>query len=172
MPWINSDGLVVKFGNESARNTNGGQVPQTGPLQVSELQIVGDANVPTTQLLAQHAGYWLHTVTIPRGALIEKVDFTVEQTFTSGGAATLDAGLMRLDRTAMVLANGLFNAIPLASLVAGATIESTTPGVANGGASINTITTVPTLITYNRLVANYTAGRGVLRVYWYMPTPA
>ncbi len=156
--WLNQDGLLVKLGVDEAVNNVGGEYSFTGNVHYSEYDIIGTSITSTLSIFSDNAF-------IPRGARIQSVSLYVETAFTSGGAATLDIGLINgSDRGTVISATGL---------VAGATVASLSLGanIAGAGASINTNITAPSgaLLAIRWGTAAFTAGRGKLRVNWYMP---
>jgi hypothetical protein len=156
--WFNQDGLLVKLGVDEAVSNVGGEYDFSGNVHYSEYDIIGTSITNTLSILSDNTP-------IPRGARIQSVSLYVETAFTSSGAATLDIGLINgSDRTTTVAATGL---------VAGATVASLSLGanITGAGASVNTnvATTPGVLLGIRWNTAAFTAGRGKLRVNWYMP---
>lgn len=156
--WLNSDGLYLRFGTDEDTNTvTAGEFNVVGENRVTE--IVFDyadlAATGTATILA-------NTVAIPAGARIEKANLYVETAFASAGSATLTIGTIDQDRSTVIDADGIDAAIAVAALTAGATI-------ACDGAQVGTTLANTALITATEGTAAFTAGKGVLRIFWYIP---
>lgn len=166
MPWINNDGLIVQFGTELRTTGGGGEFHWTGPyvqhefdIDFSKLNAFG--NITPLD----------YTVRIQNGAQIKDAILEVEVPFTSGGAPTLDVGLV--DDTAPTTdshdIDGFVAATSLTSLNA---VGKTVVGA---GALIGTVLAntgnVKSLVAVRVNVANYTAGRAKLRLQYFIPTP-
>lgn len=170
--WTNSDGLFIKFGDAEKNKTFGGSYCTYGPQHITEMRI------DLTDLTSSAAIYPVNTVGVelPSGAFIESVESYAEVLATSGGAATFDFGLIRLDRTTELDYNGLLAAVPLAQmneageknifLGAGDTLPS---GLTGQGALIGTALANAGILTANYNTAAFTAGKLIVRVYWYTP---
>lgn len=163
--WINSDGLKVYFGNDTARSNRGGAYSQLD----SGRQCV-EVTIDLTQLVVADETIVADNVTIPAGALIEQVDLLVTEAATSGGAATLDVGLVRQDFTTQIGgANGLVAAEALATLALGSLISHTAPVAGTDGALIGTVLANTGYITAGAGTAVYTDGTVKVRIYFTMP---
>ena len=85
-PWLNADGLEVRFGNEQAEVAEGGKVSTRSETQELVITING-ADVPSTDApIEKHVG-------VPQGALLESATLVVTTAFV-GATADLDIGLM------------------------------------------------------------------------------
>lgn len=156
--WVNADGLRIKEGVEEAAVAIAGHLPQAGSVNVTE------AIINYTDLAAYGTDTVLSYGTIlPDGARITKVTFYVETAFTSGGSATLEFGLIRSDGSTTYDADGFIAATAVASLTSGATITGS-------GAVVNTTMAYDGIPTATSRVANFTAGKGRLRIEWYPAT--
>lgn len=161
--WFNSDGLLIRLGPEEAQVGGGGEYKSNGPLVETEFDVnFNMLNAFGVRTLLDE------TVKIPNGGIIQLVEFKVIVPFASGGAATLSFGLASTDRVTAFAATGLVNATALA------TINTVGATVTGAGASINTVlaNATPNLISATVGVANFTAGRGKLRVRYFIPTGA
>lgn len=171
MAWVNADGLYIKFGKEQGAVGKGGTYESDGPTQTTEvkLDLAVDATatigqiVGTTGVSAGAAG-----TLIPGGVRIESVE-VVAEVAAVGATATLDVGLVRLDRTTELDFNGLVAALPVASMDLAGERTFLTAGVATAGALVGTTTAFPGYITANRNTANFTAGKVIVRINWYRP---
>ena len=156
MAWTNDDGLYVKFGTELATVTKGGQYRDAAELIVAEVEILWSdlAATGTEKVMADN-------VTIPNGAHIEKAEFYVETAF-AGATATLTFGLIDQDRSTAIDADGIDATIAVTAIdAAGDTVDC-------DGALINTTLTNTGLITATEGTAAFTAGKGRLRIYYYI----
>lgn len=155
--WINDDGLVVKFGTVEAEVIQAGEEVAYG--QHREYRAVidwDDLNAFSVLTLLSD------TSALPNGARIEAADLYIETAFTSGGAATLDIGLYDQDRVTAIDADGIDSAIAVGAMTAGATI-------ACDGALIDTTLSNAGLLSATVGTADFTAGRGVLTIKFYIP---
>jgi hypothetical protein len=105
---------------------------------------------------------------IPGGSRIESVE-VIAEVAAVGATATLDVGLVRLDRTTEIDFNGLVAALAVTSIDAAGERSALYPGVTGAGALVGTTTAFPGYITANRNTANFTAGKVIVRVNWYRP---
>ncbi len=160
--WTNNDGLRVKFDITEGETGAGGQVMSYGNVSVVELEILG------TEIGSSAAVIDDHTV-IPSGAIIKEVEVVAEDAFTSGGSATLDVGLIRLDRSTELDYNGLVAALALTAIDAEGDVVSLVQGSTGHGALVGTTLANAGLVTVNYGTAAYTAGKAVIRVHYYMP---
>lgn len=163
MAWYNNDGLLIKYGPEEARVGGGGEYRWVGPFTEVEIDVQWNrlAAFGTRTILDE-------TVRIPNGVLLTSAEFEVVVPFASGGLATLDFGFYDMDRTTEYDADGIIAGATAASL---STVGATIVGA---GALINTVlaNNTPNLISGRVNVANFTAGRGKLRLRYFVPTPA
>lgn len=159
--WHNNDGLYVKFGSSEGQLSNAGQY-NTDLDQVTEAVIeFGD--------IGSSASIVSDVVELPVGAAISKVVLIAEEAFTSAGAATLDIGLIREDRSTELDYNGLVAALALTSIDAVGDRVELIQGSTGHGALVGTVLANKGYLTVNYGTAAYTAGRLVVRVHWYMP---
>lgn len=160
MGWYNSDGLYIKFGTDQATAGKAGEYRTNGAQRVVELSIPALTALTTTGVIQDD-----HVV-LPAGARIEKVEVVTKTAATSGGAATLDIGLIRTDRSTAYDDDGLVAAAALTTIDAAGETTSLTVGSTGAGALIGT-----TLANNGYLVASYntaafTAGAVTVRVYF------
>jgi hypothetical protein len=155
MAWQNSDGLRVKFGREEATVGKAGEYEFDGPIHWTEVDVVG------TDLTSSDAPQDDNTI-IPKGARIKSVTLYVETAFTSGGSATLTVGTYKTDYSAASTAAGFISAQAVAGLTAGATITG-------GGSTVGTTLSENVLVSVKCGTAAFTAGKGKLRIDWYVP---
>jgi hypothetical protein len=110
------------------------------------------------------------TVTIPNGARIDRV-VVINETLATGTGAVLNVGLYDQDRTSVYDADGLVAALPLASADAAGETVTLTVGASYAGSAIGTTLTNTCLISADYDTAAYTAGKLIVRVYFYIPSP-
>lgn len=169
--WLNSDGLMVKFGIAEA-DRQGAFVgtyatPSTGgyitEAVVNLATVAGTAASVTTPYLLSDS------VSIPNGAYIEYVDTWV-LVETAGANANLDFGLIDQDMTTELDFNGLLAAADIFN--AGTDLNLHTKyevGTTEVGALVGTVLTNTGLLTCNFDTAAFTAGRLRMLVKWFMP---
>ena len=119
MPWLNNDGLTIKYGLEQAEQAKGGKVNAgDGIKQKLELDIIG-TDIPSTDAPIEKR------IGIPQGATITGAWLLVTTAFTSGGSATLDVGLMADNGDGTYSTeddDGIFSGIAVATLADGAQV--------------------------------------------------
>lgn len=171
--WLNADGLLVKFNLDLARPARAAEYNTLyGGRHVTEV-IVDLVDLSAKSTFGSDIDVILDDgVTIPNGALIEKVILTVLEV-SAGASATLDFGLYDQDRTTAIDADGL--------IVAGTTgwhtsaigtIVEYTQGSTEHGALVGTQLTNTGLLTAQVDGAAYTAGVVKLQVEWTVPLAA
>lgn len=160
MTWTNEDGLVVRFGTERSDSATSGQVAA-----IKEYIVLDLPDATALPLVGAIAAPAEDAPRIPASSIITNAWMVATTDFTSGGAATMDIGLM--DAAGSVIdIDGIAVDIALATLVDGAGVGVTGCAgayVANaGGAGQLVDADAWPVITY---VANaYTAGAGKLIV--------
>ena len=162
--WTNNDGLRIKIGASEANVTQGGEYNKTGEYHIVETRI-GLTGLGTASALVEPG------IIIPKGARIEDVEVVAETAATSGGAAALNVGLVRLDNSTAIDVDGLVAAAALTTIDAAGEKTVLRPGVTGAGALIGT-----TLANAGKIVADYdtaayTAGSVIIRVKFYVPIP-
>lgn len=157
-PFINADGLELRFGNEQAKVAEGGKISTRSDEQELVINIVG-VDVPTVDApVEKHVG-------LPQGAYLVSADLVVTTAFTSGGSATLDLGLMIDDGDGTYSTfddDGIDAAIAVAALTADAVI-------ATNGALIGTVLATqasvrPYVVSSGFNTAAFTAGEANLHI--------
>lgn len=166
--WDNADGLRVYFPGTGTGVTRGGEVNEAGRhwteavIDLTALPTVASGN---QQIIAEN-------VTIPSGALIEEVHVVTSKAATSGGAATLDIGLVDQDRSTEIDFNGLVAAAAKTTIDAVGETTVYRVGSAGAGALVGTRLTNTGLLTANAGTADFTAGKVIVRVMWSVPLSA
>jgi len=153
---MNDDGLYIKFGTEEGASGRAGEYNENLPLHYIEVEINWDEleAFGTTTILSDH-------VLIPDDAFLEKASFIVEEVF-AGASATLDLGLIDTDRTTAHDVDGIDEDIATTS------IDAVGDTITCDGDLIGTIldNTTPMYLTATVQTADFTAGKGYLRVYY------
>jgi hypothetical protein len=161
--WTNYDGLRIKIGASEANVTQGGEVNVSG---IHEVQVRFNATSLGTATALIEPG-----VIIPKGARIDEVVVVAETAATSGGAAALNVGLVRLDNSTAIDEDGLVAALALSTINVAGEKNTLTAGTTGAGALVGT-----TLANAGKIVADYdtaayTAGVILVRVRFYVPIP-
>ena len=156
MAWMNDDGLYIKFGTEEATVTPAGEYNQLGPLHYIEAEINWDEleAFDTLTILSD-------TVKIPTGVFLEAASFEVVTAFVGSGA-TISFGTLDTDRTTEHDEDGIDAQIATTS------IDGEGDTITCDGALIDTVldNSTPMLLTALVETADFTAGKGFLRVYY------
>lgn len=163
--WVNNDGLRIKLGNSEAAVTRGGEIRTGGETRVYEVRF-GLTALGTTEAVQAYG------VLIPSGFFIEQVEVVASVAATSGGAATLDVGLIRQDGTTAYDDDGLVAALGLAQINGAGEKNILTQGGSTTGALVGTALANTGLITASYNTAAFTAGEVTVRVKGYQPWPA
>lgn len=171
--YKNADGLTVRYGTNEATVTRVGQFAGTTPGQHVVEATVDLVRLSALSTFGSDIDVILDdAVTIPNGAMIEKVELTVMEV-SAGASATLDFGLIDQDRSTALDADGL--------IVAGTTGWHTsaigtkveyTQGSTEHGALVGTVLTNTGLLCAQVDGAAYTAGVVKLRVFFSIPLAA
>lgn len=163
MAYTNNDGLYIKSGVEEARVATGGEYRNDGPYHSVEV-VIQDMTT-----LTDASAIMSDTTIIPKGARIDEVQIINETAATSGGSATLNVGLVRLDRTTAYDADGLIAAAALSTFNSVGETNVIRAGSSGAGALIGTTTAYPALICADYETAAFTAGKLVIRVIYRIP---
>lgn len=180
--WTNSDGLVVKFGNDEGDPLKGGQLAPYGDLYVTEFYVdYTDALSATSAVLGSALGTTDGAlgIQIPKGVRIKGIETIVATAFTSSGtigSATLELGLKKWsDLSTQLDDDGFFTTSVTGTVLGLATVGSriyTTVGSTGAGALIGTTLSEDGVITLrNSLHAThpFTAGKLLVRVEYFTP---
>lgn len=161
--WVNSDGLVVLFGVDEATEAKAGEYPSAGVTRTVQVQIPDLTTLGTASTLLDDF------VSIPDNARIVKVTVITDTAVTSGGSAVLNLGLLKLDRSTAIDADGLIAALPIASFNAVGETVVLTAGVTYGGALLGTTITDAGLLYADYDTAAFTAGAIRVNIEFYIP---
>lgn len=164
MVWNNSDGLIVKFHRELGTVTKAGEF---GTVADGDQHVVEMSLNPLTALTTTAGTVQDQHVIIPANARIEKVEIITVTAATSGGAATLDFGLQRLDRTTELDYDGLIAAAALTTIDTIGETTVLTKGSTGAGALVGTtIGSNAGVLVARYNTAAFTAGALKIKVYW------
>lgn len=158
--WVNESGLPIRFGTDLAADGKGGQYRWHGPFAEYEFDInAGELEAfGTVTFLGR-------TVRIPDGMLLTEATFEVSEAF-AGAGATLTFGFHNADGTAYD-ADGIDAAIALTA------IDAVGDTITCDGALVNALLQNPTkkysYVTATVGTANFTAGKGKLRLKLFVP---
>lgn len=180
MSQVNKDGLFLRFGIEESASSKGGTYSTLGPLEVTEYKVDASDIQSATTTAATRLGAVTNNVGIqlPKGAVIEKIQFVVETAFTSSGtlaSATLVLGMVADDFTTVTSTNGLTTASLLASALTLQT-QGFEFDVKVGTTGAGTFLGAPLAASGYPAISNSThgsnplaAGKLAIRFFWYMP---
>lgn len=135
MPWVNNDGLLVRFDREKIEHVEPrGEAPGAGATRV--IDVILDMTKTTAA-----AHYEIPGAIIPRNSFIQKVESTVIKAFT--GATDIDFGLTSYD-------GGEYDYDGLITTLAAVTVGAEASYVKGGtgaGALVGTETLYPGILT-------------------------
>lgn len=160
--WHNRDGLFIRYGTTEGRSTTAG----TYPTMVAG-QHVTELRIPSLTTLTASPVIQANSTVLPAGAVIHSVEVIAETLATSGGAAALNVGLIRLDRSTELDYDGLVAAMPLTAINATGETNRLIQGSTSAGALVGTKLANAGLLTADFDTEAYTAGELVIRIYWY-----
>jgi|CXWL01.1.fsa_nt_gi hypothetical protein len=166
MTWLNVDGLLVKFAQEEGAKAKGGTYSTLGALQCTEIK-VDLTDLTSTAAIVGATGS--AGVLLPGGIRIEEIEVVAETAATSGGAATLDIGLIDTDHTTLIDDDGFVVALALTAIDAAGEKNVLRVGSTGAGALVGTTTSSPGYLVASFNAAAYTAGKVVIRIYYYNP---
>jgi hypothetical protein len=159
MAWFNPDGLHLKFGTEKTVPNKAGEYRTVGALREIEVRIDLATLVATPTILSDQTFF-------PKGARVEEVEVVVH-TAATGATATLNLGLIRLDRTTVYDPDGFLAAFPLASMDAAGEKTVVRIGSAGAGSLIGTTTANAGYLVADFDTAAFTTGVIFVRIRYY-----
>src|SRR6478736_826811 len=109
MAYSNSDGLYLKFGTEKGVANTAGEYRTNGALREVEFKLTL-ANLTTANSIVSDV------TELPAGARIQEVEVITTAVAATGTSAALNVGVIRLDRTTVVDADGLVEALAVTAL--------------------------------------------------------
>jgi hypothetical protein len=159
--WLNNDGLLLKFGVDEGTTTIAGEVPTAGIHRQMEVRIDLTKLSTAAQLILSD------TVFAAKNARVEEVEVEVETGATSGGAATLDFGVIRNDRVTELDFDGFVAAAALTTIDAAGKRLNLIRGSTGAGALIGTTLANPGYLVAKAGTAVFTAGVLKVRLKYY-----
>lgn len=168
--WINSDGLLVKFGPDLARATRVGEYMDTASGRHCAEVTVALASLPT--IASGNVLILDDSVTIPNGAFIEEVQVVCTKE-TAGVNANFNLGLVDQDRSTQIDFDGFLAAAD--DFNAGTDlgyVQSYFKGTTEVGALVGTKITNTGLLCANADTGDFTAGVIKCRIYYSTPASA
>lgn len=159
--WYNSDGLLVKLGTSEATPTRIGEYVTNGAQRQIEFTVLfGDIKTADT--------IYDHQVSIPAGAYINRVELEIITAFT-GSSSTFNVGGYLTDESAVDASGGFISALALASMTPAGVLINFINGTTGKGSYIGTTLTNAVLISTKWGTAAFTAGKGIVRIYYSWP---
>jgi hypothetical protein len=155
--WFDTDNLFRKFGVTKAVPNKAGEFKTYGPLR--EIEVVIDLTALTSTSVIQS-----DQVFLPSGVRIEEVEVLVETAATSGGAPTLDVGMIQTDRTTVTSNTTFVSALALASIDAAGEKNVLRINSTSVGTGVGTSTSQVNYIAARANTATYTAGKVLVRI--------
>jgi hypothetical protein len=154
MSWMNKDGLFIKYGNELAVPTTGGDYRMPGEFREQEVTI-NLADLTTSATIVADTTFF------PKGMFIEQVEVVADD--AAAGGTSVSVGLVKLDRTTALSTTAFVAALPIASMNADGEKTILTGGATYAGAYVGATSAEPGYIT--ALVAGtFTDGKIKVRI--------
>lgn len=183
MTWVNSDGLIVKFGSEEAGPGRGGsKATLDGRIVIEFLVDYTDVQSTSYTRLGSvsssiNSPTGNNGVEVSSGLRIEAVEVIAQTAFTSSGTigtSVFSMGLVREDQSTELDNDGLLTTSFVGGVIDAAGERTyVTPGVTGAGALIGTTLSNNGFI----VLANtqhgshpFTAGKAKIRIYGYFPS--
>lgn len=160
--WNNGDGLYLEFGTTKSAVDPAGEYKTFGDFREINVRIADLTTLTSTPaIISQNFKF-------PTGERIARIDVIADVAATSAGAATLDIGLQKDDRTTELDYNGLVAALPVTSIDLVGESTALTAGATFGGALLGTSTTdIGAYLTANFNTSAFTAGAVNVRIFLY-----
>lgn len=155
--YLNQDSLFVKIGTTKAVPNLAGEFKTYAELRTVELAI--DLTTLTSSQVIQSDQEFF-----PSGVRIEEVEIVTETAATSGGAPTLDIGLIQTDRSTVTSNTAFTAAVALATLTPAGAKQVLRVGSTGVGALVGSTTAQVNHICARVNASTYTAGRIVVRI--------
>jgi hypothetical protein len=167
MAWIDNAGLYQKYGLEQTVTQAGGEYKTWDAVRMIEF----DLDLTTLTTTAGTIIPGTDNIHFPAGVAIEEVQVVNKTAATSGGAATLNLGLVRYDRTTEIDFDGILVTAPIADFNAANERKSYTVGVTGAGALITagTVGSNPGYLVASYGTAAFTAGLVTIRIMYRKP---
>lgn len=160
--WVNSDGLIIRFGKGAQVDAIVGKATQYGTDQILTADF-SYHNMPAhtaDEAHGQFVGGYPNNF-IPTGAFIVSATLQAMVGFTGTGA-TLSVGLVTRDGTE-IDNDGFLDAVALTA------IDGVGEVATGAGALVNTVLTTGGYLWWSVGTADYTAGKGIFQLTYRMP---
>lgn len=166
MAWMDNTGLYQKYGLEQVTSQVAGEFRTNTNQRLIEINL--DLTTLTTTAGTVIPG--TDSVFFPAGFVIDKIEVQADTLATSGGAATLNLGLIRTDRTTEIDYDGFLTAVALTSMDTTGETVVYSKGVSGAGALVGTtVGSNPGHLVANAGTAAFTAGLVKIRIYYHKP---
>ena len=153
-------GLYQKFGLEQVVPMTGGEPHSYGDVREIDVKLTL-VNTPSAAAVIPGTD----NLNFPAGFVLEEVEVINEVAATSGGSATLNIGLMRMDRSTEIDFDGLLKVAPLADYDTVGERKTYIKGVTGIGDLVGvTSGSNPGYLTYHYGTAAFTAGVVTVRI--------
>jgi hypothetical protein len=162
MAWLNNDGLYLKYGTDKAVATTGGEYRTNGALREIEVKI-------DLTTLGTGSSIVSDAILFPANVRIEEVEIVTNTAATSSGAAALNIGFIREDRSTVYDADGLVAALALTALDADGEKTVLRVGSTGAGTLIGETTANKGYIVADYDTDNYDTGVILVRIRYYNP---
>lgn len=157
----NADGLYLKYGTSKTTPAVAGEFKTFGALHQVEIKL-DLTTLGTAPAIVDDGEIF------PSGARIERVDIVTE-TVAVGSGAVLNIGLIKLDRTTAIDADGFIAVLPTTSMDLAGETTVNSAGTTYAGSSIGLTTAFPGYITADYDTAAFTAGVIRVRIFYSVP---
>lgn len=155
--WTNPDGLTLVYGTDRAKLSPVGEHKFDGPRRCVEIKF------NTTELPAFGSSVVISDkIALPVGATIENAEIIAYTDFTSAGTPLFDIGTIDMDGTSNADDDSIVDAATMAEMNGAPADGAAYAGVLCYGAKLTTAK----YLTWAVAAANYTAGDGVVRIYY------
>lgn len=166
MAQMDNTGMYQKYGLEQVVPMAGGEYKTFGETRVQEFKITLTGLTSTAGTIVTGTD----NIEMPAGFTVESVEVIADTLATSGGAATLNIGLCRKDRTTEIDNDGLVAALALTAIDTTGEKTILVNGSTGAGALVGTtVGSNPGHFTANYGTAAYTAGVVTVRVKYRKP---
>lgn len=161
MAYMDIGGLYQKYGLEQVVPQQAGEFVTDTNVRVIELKLPDLTLVPNAAAIIPGTD----SVNFPAGFRLEEVEVINDTAATSGGAATLNIGLQRTDRSTEIDYDGILKVAPLADWNAVGEKKVYAVGVTGIGDLVGVTSGAnPGYLTYHYGTAAFTAGALSIRI--------
>lgn len=178
--WVNSDGLIVKFGGDEGDALKGGTIKSFDNVYRTSFTVdYTDALSATYAILgsASTSTDGAVGITVPKGARIKAIEVVTQTAFTSSGtigSAVLSLGLKKVSDLSTELDHDGFTTTSFVGSAIDAVGERSyvTIGSTGVGALVGTTlaeTGVVCLANTAHATHPYTAGKAIVTIEWFYP---